>query len=1589
MSKKSASESSHNQKEDEELTSQNKFLFEAILAEVGKMITKEIEGVHERINRDTEEKNGRNRYEGRRRDPVIYQRGGGRRGGRGGGHFRRANREEWDGSEDEAFDFSDDETRPRGRDREDNNLGNIKINIPSFQGKNDPELYLEWERKVELMFDCHTYSDLKKVKLAAIEFSDYALVWWDQLVTSRRRNREPPIETWEEMKSVMRKRFVPSHYYRELYNKLQGLKQGNRSVDEYYKEMEVAMIRANVEEDREATMARFLVGLNWEVRDKVELQHYVELEDMVHMAIKVENQLKRRGNNSGNSRPNQSNWRQYKSASTGSSSKGNQWKKDIPKRDEQKPFVKPRIDVSTSTNQGQPTVSNERNRDKKCFKCFGYGHIMSECPNRRVMIMRDDGEVVTDDEEVDPEMPALEDPDEEEVVEEILPPAGKLFVARRILSAQTQPDEREQRENIFHTRCYVKDKVCSVIVDGGSCTNVASATMVERLGLPVVKHPKPYRLQWLNDTGVIKVTRQVQVPICIGKYENEVLCDVIPMQASHILLGRPWQFDRRVTHDGFTNKYTFEYKKKKVSLVPLTPSQVYDDQVQMAKEKSVKGQIVEKKENGLIQKSFLARHSDLKWVVNEKKPLIVLKYKENLITTNDLTSLPLSIRSVLQEFDDVFPEDTPSGLPPIRGIEHQIDFVPGATLPNRPAYRTNPVETKELERQIGDLLTKGHVRESLSPCAVPVLLVPKKDSSLRMCCDCRAINNITVKYRHPIPRLDDMLDELHGSCVFSKIDLRSGYHQIRIKEGDEWKTAFKTKLGLYEWLVMPFGLTNAPSTFMRLMNHVLRAFIGRFVVVYFDDILVYSKTHEEHVEHLKSVLDVLRKEKLFANLKKCIFCTDKLVFLGFVVSAQGIQVDEEKIRAIQEWPSPTSIGEVRSFHGLASFYRRFVPQFSSIAAPMTEVIKKNAEFKWGKAQEDAFQLLKYKLTHAPVLSLPNFSKSFEIECDASGVGIGAVLMQEGRPVAYFSEKLNGATLSYPTYDKELYALVRALQTWQHYLWAKEFVIHTDHESLKHLKGQHKLNKRHARWMEFIETFPYVIKYKQGKENVVADALSRRYALISTLDAKLLGFECIKSLYVSDDDFGEIYQACEKSASGEYFRHDDYLFRKNKLCVPKCSLRELLLLESHGGGLMGHFGIAKTLVVLHEHFFWPHMKRDVERICGRCVTCKQAKSRVNSHGLYTPLSIPTAPWIDISMDFLLGLPRSKRGRDSIFVVVDRFSKMAHFIPCHKSDDASHVADLFFREVIRLHGMPRTIVSDRDSKFLSYFWKTLWGKLGTKLLFSTTCHPQTDGQTEVVNRTLSTLLRAVIKTNIKSWEECLPHVEFAYNRSVHSATQFSPFEIVYGFNPLTPLDLSHLPVHEHTNLDGEKRADFVKQIHEKARMNIERRTKQYAEQANKGRRKVIFEPGDWVWLHMRKERFPLQRKSKLLPRGDGPFQVLERINDNAYKLDLPGEYNVSATFNVTDLSPFDVGDDADLRTNPLQEEGNDAAQGSLIQDPVRVPVGPVTRARAKKFKESLLGLIQEVWNQELMKKPIGDGVLEGPRFVHLIICEWAPN
>ncbi|KAF7800459.1 uncharacterized protein G2W53_045101 [Senna tora] len=392
------------------------------------------------------------------------------------------------------------------------------------------------------------------VKLAGIEFTDHALVWWDKLGVNKRNQGERPVTTWREMKTLLRRRFIPNHYYRELYQRLQTLTQGSTCVEEYHKEMELYMIRANVQEDREATMARFLNGLNKDIADIVDLHHYVELEDMVHMAIKVEKQLKRKGFskfNSGASTSLKQNWKKGERTFQQESTKGKE--------------------EASSKSKGIYDSQTSRNRDIKCFKCLGSGHISSQCPNKRVMILKD-REVMTDDDN-DGSMPSLEDNSDlgiEYAVE------GECLVVRRALNYEIKEHElNEQRENIFHTRCLVNNKVCSLIIDGESVTNVASTTMVEKLNLPIIRHPRPYKLQWLNECGEIKVDKQFLVSYSIGKYCDEILCDVVPMHAGHILLGRPWEFHRKVKKDGFTNRYSFVMNDKPVTLVPLTPKQVF------------------------------------------------------------------------------------------------------------------------------------------------------------------------------------------------------------------------------------------------------------------------------------------------------------------------------------------------------------------------------------------------------------------------------------------------------------------------------------------------------------------------------------------------------------------------------------------------------------------------------------------------------------------------------------------------------------------------------------------------------------------------------------------------------------------------------------------------------------------------------------------------------------------------------------------------------------------------------------------------------------------------------------------------------
>ncbi|GJT62579.1 putative nucleotidyltransferase, ribonuclease H [Tanacetum coccineum] len=464
---------------------------------------------------------------------------------------------------------------------------------------------------------------------------------------------------------------------------------------------------------------------------------------------------------------------------------------------------------------------------------------------------------------------------------------------------------------------------------------------------------------------------------------------------------------------------------------------------------------------------------------------------------------------VVKEFPNVFPEDLPS-IPPVRQVELQIDLIPEAAPIARTPYRLAPLKMQELSNQLQELTDQGFIRPSTSPWGAPVLFVKKKDGSFRMCIDYRELNKLTIKNRYPLPMIDDLFDQLQGSSIYLKIDLRSGYHQLRVRERDIPKTAFRTRYGHYEFQVMPFGLTNAPAVFMDLMNRVCKPYLDKFVIVFIDDILIYSRNEEEHASHLRIILELLRKEKLYAKFSKCDFWIHIVQFLGHLIDNQGLHVDPAKIEAVKNWTSPTTPTEVRQFLGLAGYYRRFIEGFSKIAKPLTKLTQKNKNYVWNEEQESAFQLLKQKLCEAPILALPEGNDNFVVYCDASLQGLGVVLMQREKVIAYASRQLKPHEENYTTHDLELGAVIFALKIWRHYLYGTKCTVFTDHKSLQHILRQKELNMRQRRWLELLADYDCEICYHLGKANVVADALSRKKrikplrvrALILTVHPKL-------------------------------------------------------------------------------------------------------------------------------------------------------------------------------------------------------------------------------------------------------------------------------------------------------------------------------------------------------------------------------------------------------------------------------------------------------------------------------------------------------
>eukprot|EP00253_Pinus_taeda_P018627 PITA_18627 len=597
---------------------------------------------------------------------------------------------------------------------------------------------------------------------------------------------------------------------------------------------------------------------------------------------------------------------------------------------------------------------------------------------------------------------------------------GKNSEASTSNSTQSITDEENERKRheLFHIRVISKHQKIDTLFDSGSQVNLIFEAILKKLGLATTPHKKPYPLGWLDDKAQLQMTRQCKLKFSFGSaFVDEVELDIIPLDICGIVLGSPYLYDRKAIFYRAENRYLL----------------VKDGIKYFVRDHKLKNSYI-LINSGQMKRMINSCKQFLRMVVKENKP-----NKANVFEGYNAKQ-QADLEKVVPEYDILFQE--PKGLPPKKEIVHAIILQQDAPLPNIRMYRFSSLENDEIKKQVQELLEKGFIGPSTSPCGSPFVLVRKKDGLWRMCINYRELNKITIKNRYPLPYIDDLLDQFKETIYFSKLDLHSRYHQVRVAEQDARKIAFKTKQGLYEWLVMPFGSTNAPATFMRLMNDVLRPFLDDFIIVYLDDILIFSKTWEEHLKHVKQILDVLKREKLHVKLSKCEFGKTSLNYLGHIVGGGELKTDPSKVAVIVNWPKPKSATEVRSFLGATQYWRKLISNFSS--TPLHDLTGLNKVFQWGGKHQKAFETLKEKISTTPVIALPDLQRPFEIQTDASDYAVGAVLTQHSKPICYHSETFNPAIVKYPTYDKELYALVQSVKKWKHYLMGKETVIHTDH-----------------------------------------------------------------------------------------------------------------------------------------------------------------------------------------------------------------------------------------------------------------------------------------------------------------------------------------------------------------------------------------------------------------------------------------------------------------------------------------------------------------------------------------------------------------
>ena len=1065
------------------------------------------------------------------------------------------------------------------------------------------------------------------------------------------------------------------------------------------------------------------------------------------------------------------------------------------------------------------------------------------------------------------------------------------------------------------------------LIDSGASGNFISVNEVERHNIPVTALVQSYQLGTIDGTTIDHNSGRVDtrtqfLSMQVMDHRENMTFDVTNTGSHQAVLGIPWLKQHNPDVDWINEEIRFTRCRCRHTVDEL-PREVCTAQAQ-----SQGSDDEERDQEILVSSTTELRNPD----VLKESTAVKNLWPNRTACQRSLhgASLTTSIPEELSQFRRLFEEELDSPLPEHQPWDHSIPLLPDTTPPFGPIYSLTEKETQELREYLDVNLRKGFIRPSTSSAGAPILFVPKKNGKLRLVVDYRRLNAITNKNRYPLPLINEIPDKLRAAKWYTKLDLRGAYNLIRMKEGEEWKTAFRTRFGLFEYLVMPFGLTNAPASFQALINDLLREYLDVFCTAYLDDILIYSENLEDHKRHVAKVLERLARANLAIEPEKSEFYKNTVEYLGFVISEKGVEMEDSKVAAIKSWPEPKCVKDLQAFLGFTNYYRRWIAQYSRITSTLTELTKKDRQFTWNASEQRAFDELKKRFTVGNILVMFDPNKPIIMETDASDYAIGASISQEQagklRPVAFHSRKMSPAEQNYEIHDKELLAVVVAFEQWRMYLeGAKHTVtVYSDHQNLRYFTSTKKLNRRQARWAEQLSIFDFNIVHQKGSVNTQADALSRRadYQQDKQWENSILFKEKadggltfntpeLSAITVINPDhmldkIRANYTTSEKE-NPSLRERDGLLELQGRILIPEV-LQQEIIKDYHDDPLQGHGGRHRTMEKIMRTYYIPRLSTKVAEYIKKCDVCQRTKhSRHKPFGCLQLEDPPPRPWHTITLDFITELPESKEPHtetryNSILVICDKLTKFSYFVPVRTDNTSRDMVYVLQRTVVANHGLPRVVISDRDRLFTAKFWKSLWQDLEAEHRLSTAFHPQTDGQTERTNQTLEQYLRAYVNYKQDDWVRLLPIAQHALNNARNDTTGETPFYANYGYHPFQG---------QLTGSETTPEAEDLKKIHQQLNQDIrfvQARTAQYF---NKRRVEPSLRKGDCAYLIMRNRR--TNRPSKKLDYTKaGPFTVLEQKGPVTYKLQLPKTWKIHPVFHASVLEPTSV--DTPERPNP---------------------------------------------------------------------------